>query len=265
MALSQDHATANPTIGTTTVAVSNWGYGGTSQGCTAVIIGFWESLTIEGSKFMLDEGGTWDTAGYRAMQIKDTNLGVTAEVWYVSRQELYGFGNVGFLNTELTFTGTIPANRAFYMHSLIATTDEIGLRDEDSVLEQGSGDIGPNAVANGAVGDDTFKYMSILSNETSAANLTPVASNDWGNGGSNEAAISTGEFMGNYLARDIATTTQWGTTGMVVGGGSGGMVVIGEGGYIPGQGTGGGGSKAPPMQYPMGVGNWTMANGILTR
>jgi hypothetical protein len=196
-----------------------------------------------------------------ALRIIDTNLGLTAEIWFATNYALRDIGNVGWLAATLTADATIPAAHEFLQHSWICTDDEMFVFDSDSIIEQASGDLGPNAVAGGLAADGRVQLMTLLSNETATTNLTPVAGEGWGNGGSVEILINS-KAAGHYAAPETTDTENWGSTGMVVGGGSGMMVNFGEGG------AGGGASrpKQSPMQFPMGLGNWVMTpGGILTR
>jgi hypothetical protein len=101
----------------------------------------------------------------------------------------------------------------------------------------------------------------MISNETATANLTPATT--FGTANPALEKLVSSKAIGLYVAATSANTTQWGSTGMVVGGGSGMAVVLDEIGFPGAQGTAR--PKAAPLQFPMGIGNWTMSNGILTR
>ncbi|MHC4988083.1 MAG: hypothetical protein ACYTFX_06255 [Planctomycetota bacterium] len=260
MTITRDHwGFPNPTGAT--VGFANWGYGGTAQGNASSICAVWESTTVKGESYILDPGGANEAVGSLALRIIDTDLGLTAEIWFVSNYELYNGPNVGFLEARLTADATIPAVHEFLQHSWICTDDEMSVFDSDSIIEQASGDLGPNAVTGGLIADGRVQLMTLLSNETATTNLTPVAGEGWANGGSIEVLLNS-KAVGHYASPATIDTENWGSTGMVVGGGSGMMVNFGEGG------AGGGASrpKQSPMQFPMGLGNWVMTpGGILTR
>jgi hypothetical protein len=220
MTMTADHTDVVVGSGTT-ASVTNRSYGGSAQGCSAIASCWWESTTVDISSFNLVEPTGGDVIGEQAIKVVDTNLGVTGAIWFFSKQSLYDGPNLGFRVATVTFDGTVPANNRVMIVSFILTSDDLGVADSGSIVEQASGDLGPDAMAQGDAATGFAAYQVLLSNETVSTNLTPITGSDWANGGSNEAVDSNSKYHGVYGGRPIAEKTQWGSQGMVVGGGSG--------------------------------------------
>lgn len=258
--------TSGSTTDTQSIGSLHWGGAGGQPHCF-VLCAWYSDVNREIISVDVDDVASGDVDGVirgtRALRVVDTNLGVVAEIWYGSNWQMAN--TVGWKDFTVTFDANVAFsvnNNYFHMTAWeIDDTQDLGLLNSDSVVEQASGLVGA-ALAGGTTANTSVGAQILLSNETSAANLTQEAA--YSTPLVETLHTTTGTYMGLYYSSTGTTTTDWGATAMTVGGGSG-IAANFELGATGGAGGGAARPKAAPMQFPMGLGNWTMSNGILTR
>jgi hypothetical protein len=242
-----------------TVTVTTFSFGGAAQATHAVFIGHWESAAISGVSYVIDPGGANETEGQLVKRIVDTDQDHVCEIWIAGNQSWYAGSSLGTLTTVFTHSAAPGTTGDWINQSYTCSVDDLWASEEDSIIEQATGsDLGPTAIAGST---STPAYMCLISNETATTNLTPAT--NFGTANPALEKLVSSKAIGLYVATTGINTTEWGSTGMVVGGGSGMAVVLDEIGFPGAQGAAR--PKAAPLQFPMGIGNWTMSNGILTR
>ncbi len=243
----------------TTVTVTTFSFGTSAKATHAVFIGHWENTAISGVSYVIDPGGANETEGQLVKRLVDTDLNIASEIWVAGNQNWYDGADLGTLNVVFTHSAAPGSTGDWINQSYTCSLDDLWESDSDSIVEQVGGDLGPTAIGGST---STPAFMTLLSNETATTNLTPAT--NFGTVNPSLEKLVNSKAAGIYVAAVGQNTTEWGSTGMVVGGGSGMAVILDEVGF-PGASSGGG-DKAPPMQFPMGLGNWHMsAGGILTR